>query len=140
MLKPTPADTGIFLIPAKAVPNFWGLVHDQIVAACDHTACEVTPEMLLNECFTGNSQLWIVWSDERGCECAVVTGIVQHCATCIIKACGGKGMEHWLGLLDEIEKWAKAQGCVRMRLFGRKGWRRVLKDYRVERIIMDKEL
>ena len=139
MLKAVQASE-IFQIPARAVPNFWHLAHDYLNDACNHTPCEYTAEMLLDECFTGNSQLWLVWSDDRGCECAVVTGIMPHNATCIIKACGGKGIQHWLGLLDEIETWAKRQGCTTMRLFGREGWRRKLRDYRVTRVIMDKEL
>ena len=139
MLKKT-TEAEIFLIQAKAVPQFWGMARDYIVKAIEHTACEYTEEMLLDACFTGNSQLWLVWSEERGCECAVITCVLPHCATCIIQACGGRKRQHWLGLLDEIERWAKAQGCQRMRLFGRKGWSRVLPDYAVQRVIMDKEL
>jgi len=140
MLKVLPPTAEIFLIPARAVPSLWGLAHDYLLAALDHSDCEYTIEMLLDECFTGHSQLWLVWSDARGCECAVVTGIIPHARVCLIKACGGKGMQHWLGLLDEIETWAKANGCTKMRLFGREGWRRKLKDYKLARIVLDKEL
>jgi len=134
------AGAEIFLIPPKAVPQFWGLAHDYIAEAIAKVPSEYTEEMLLDACFTGNSQLWLVWSDECGCECAVITCVLAHCRTCIIQACGGRKREHWLGCLDDIERWAKSQGCQRMRLFGRRGWRRVLPDYRVTRVIMDKEL
>ena len=116
------------------------MARDYIVKAIEHTACEYTEEMLLDACFTGNSQLWLVWSDERGAECAVVTSVMPQIKVCLIKACGGRGRQHWLGLLDEIEKWAKELGCTKMRLYGRRGWSRVLADYRVTRLVMDKEL
>ena len=40
-------------------------------------------------------------------------------------------MKLWLHLLDGIEAFARAEGCDAMRIIGRKGWARVLKDYRV---------
>jgi hypothetical protein len=139
MLKPK--DTEIHLIHPRAVPTYWFMAHEFLDAACKHVDCEYTVEMLLDECFTGNSQLWLVWSNERNeCECAVVTSVIPHCAVCLIKACGGQGRQHWLGLLDEIEQWSKAQGCHTIRLYGRKGWSRILKDYKVTRLVMDKSL
>lgn len=137
--KPTQASE-LFLVPARAVPSIWPLAHDYLVEACKSRGGEYTAEMLLDECFTGNSQLWLAWSDERGCESACVTGILPHCKVCLIKACGGKNRDNWLFMLDEIEAWAKTQGCMTMRLFGREGWSRVLKDYRKTRVVLDKEI
>ena len=134
------AGAEIFLIPPKQVPQFWGLAEDYLAKAIAKVPSEYTLEMLLNACFDRNSQLWIVWSEEHGNECAVVTCVLPHCATLVIQACGGTKRQNWMGCLDDIEKWAKAQGCKRMRLFGRKGWQRVLPDYCVTRVIMDKEL
>jgi hypothetical protein len=45
-----------------------------------------------------------------------------------------------LPLLQKLEAFAKAEGCAVMRIFGRKGWHRVLDGYHVEHVVLEKEL
>jgi hypothetical protein len=59
---------------------------------------------------------------------------------CVITACSGKDRIRWLPLIAGIEAYARGEGCQRVRLFGRKGWLRVLDGYAEEHIVMDKEL
>jgi hypothetical protein len=59
---------------------------------------------------------------------------------CVLTACGGDDMRRWLGLLGGIEDYAKAEGCSRVRIFGRKGWVRVLEHYRIRNVILEREL
>jgi hypothetical protein len=47
-------------------------------------------------------------------------------------------MKRWLPLIDGIETYARAEGCTRVRIFGRKGW--LLHGFEERHIIMDKEL
>ena len=49
-------------------------------------------------------------------------------------------MRRWLPLLEGIENYAKAEGCRNVRIFGRKGWHRVLDGYRQTYAILDKGL
>jgi hypothetical protein len=49
-------------------------------------------------------------------------------------------MKRWLPLIEQIEAYAKREGCMRVRIYGRKGWSRVLKNYEERFSIMDKEL
>jgi len=39
---------------------------------------------------------------------------------------GGKRMEEWLPLLNQLERWAIDEGCEQIELYGRPGWERVL--------------
>lgn len=89
----------------------------------------------------GKALLWIGW-DGWEIVAAVVTQLVETDAdkVCTIVACGGFGMRDWLPLIDRLEQYARDEGCGVMRIFGRKGWARVLKDYQTNRIIMDKRL
>ena len=59
---------------------------------------------------------------------------------CIITVCGGSDMKRWLPLIDRIEAYAGAEGCKRVRIYGRKGWLQVLDGYEEKYIIMDKDL
>jgi hypothetical protein len=43
-------------------------------------------------------------------------------------------------LFERIEQYAKDEGCSAIRLYGRKGWERVLDGYKVEHVILEKAL
>jgi hypothetical protein len=81
--------------------------------------------------------LWLIW-DETEIVGAVVTELADTIAgrICTIVSMGGKDRKRWLHLLD----YARKEHCRAMRLYGRKGWKRVLRDYSETRIILEKEL
>lgn len=87
----------------------------------------------------GRATLWLVASskDVLG---AGVTAIVttEWRKVCEILAFGGD-IES-VRLVDGIEKYARTQGCSAVRLMGRKGWARVLKDYSAKHVLLEKEL
>jgi hypothetical protein len=70
---------------------------------------------------------------------------------CTIVACGaspskpggrrrGRDRDEWLPLLAGLERYAKAEDCKAMRIFGRRGWERLLPDYKAARVLLEKEL
>src|ERR1700730_223577 len=59
---------------------------------------------------------------------------------CTIVACGGRERARWLPLKAELEAFAKAEGCAAIRIHGRRGWARELPDYRLTRILLEKEI
>jgi hypothetical protein len=89
----------------------------------------------------GNALVWVAWSS-RGIEAAASTALVATDAglVCLITACGGTDLHRWLPLLRRIEDYAKAEGCKRTRIIGRKGWMRVLDGYHSDYVILDKSL
>jgi hypothetical protein len=86
-----------------------------------------------------NALLWIVW-DGWKIVAALVTKIIKPHDTkiCILVACGGEG--DWPSLIETIEEYARGQDCAITRIYGRRGWLRVLKEYKITRVIMDREL
>ena len=48
---------------------------------------------------------------------------------CIITACRRQRHEALLPLIDQIEAYAKREGCASGRIYGRKGWLSVLDAY-----------
>lgn len=90
---------------------------------------------------SGHALLWVAWNGEK-IEAAAVTHLSMTDAgkICTLLACGGTEMERWLPLLEEIEQYAKAEGCTAFRIFGRRGWARMLPTYKVHRIVLDKRL
>ncbi|EJN13423.1 hypothetical protein PMI42_03279 [Bradyrhizobium sp. YR681] len=87
----------------------------------------------------GASLLWIAWNG-FGIEAVASTSLEQTDAgkVCVITACAGAGMTRWLSLIRGIEDYAEAEGCRCVRIFGRKGWGRVLDGYEETYAIIDK--
>lgn len=96
---------------------------------------------LERDVFNGSALVWLAWNGES-IEAAAATALIPTDAglVCAVLACGGKDMARWLPLLDQIEQWAKIEGCVRSRIVGRKGWLKALPAYREKHVVIEKEL
>jgi len=128
----------LIAIPSGEVAETWPLCAGFIESGLKGS--ETTASDLYDRCVSGDALLWFAWSDHL--EAAAVTAVIDTPTgwKCVVVSAGGKNMTRWLGLLDEIEAKAKENGCNGMRLYGRKGWMRMLKDYRLSRVILDKDL
>lgn len=98
-------------------------------------------EDVIDELRSARAQLWHVMRGQN-IQAIVVTVINTHpCAKdCMIWLCAGKDRKNWIHLLDQIEDWAKAHGCDAMIVRGRRGWEKVMKDYKKTHIILEKKL
>jgi len=85
--------------------------------------------------------LWIAWNG-AAIEAAASTSLQQTDAgrICVITACAGMDMARWLPLIRGIEAYAEQEGCRCVRIFGRRGWSRVLDGYEQTYAIIDKRL
>jgi len=118
----------------------WPLVESRLRAAYLRPDLGHTAD-IERDLFEGDGLLW----------CAVVDGDIQAAAVtvlcrtdrnlvCNITAVGGENRERWFDLLEEIEDWAKQEGAAKMRIFGRKGWLRLLKNYRAASVVLERAL
>jgi hypothetical protein len=89
----------------------------------------------------GTQLLWVA-ADRQAIWAAAVTQLSRPNGEkfCTIVACGGRERARWLPLKAELEKFAKAEGCAAIRIHGRRGWAREFPDYRLTRILLEKEL
>jgi len=85
--------------------------------------------------------LWVAWADPfiLGAAVTQIIGSEQG-KVCLIVACGGKRVDLWLNLIEKIEEYAKAESCRCTRIMGRKGWARLLSDYQIARVVIEKDL
>ncbi len=129
---------GICVAP-EMVPNVWPHVKPFIDSALKYG--DVTMQEIEGELSSGASLLWIVWDGTKPLA-GVVTKLKpgRNGSACHIKACGGKQMSDWIGLVSLIEEYAFAEGCARVVAEGRIGWERVLKDYTKVRVVLEKPL
>jgi hypothetical protein len=127
-------------VDPKRVHEIWPHVRHLLRAACRRTELNAFADIEA-DILSGRSLLWLAWNG-RAVEAAAATILINSDIgrVCIITVCGGRDLMRWLPLLGEIEAYAKREDCTRLRIFGRKGWLRVLTDYEHKHIIMDKEL
>ena len=136
----TPQSVDLVCVPRATVHKVWPKVCDLIYVAMKRGAVS-SFKPVHDSVLAGAALLWLAWDGSK-VHAAAVTELhkTEWRKVCVIVGCGGTDMKLWLHLLDGIEAFARAEGCDAMRIIGRKGWARVLKDYRVTRVILEKEL
>jgi len=127
-------------VSPKRVCEVWPHVSPLLKAACRRTGLDAFSDIEA-DILVGRSLLWVAWNG-HAIEAAAATILInsEFGKVCIITVCGGSNMTHWLPLIRQIENYARCEGCRRVRIYGRKGWLRVLDGYGQKHVIMDKEL
>ncbi|WP_424630736.1 hypothetical protein [Bradyrhizobium sp. SYSU BS000235] len=130
----------LICVAPDRVHEFWPHVSYLIHRAIRRTNLSHSQDIDF-DVLNGDGLLWIAWNGSA-VEAAATTSLIETDTetVCVLTACGGENMRRWLGLLGRIEDYAKAEGCSRVRIFGRKGWMRVLERYRIRNVILEKEL
>ena len=130
----------LICVAPDRVHEFWPHVSDLIHRAIRRTNLSHSQDIDF-DVLNGDGLLWIAWNGSA-VEAAATTSLIETDVekVCVLTACGGENIRRWLRLLGEIEDYAKAEGCSRVRIFGRKGWVRVLERYRIRNVILEKEL
>jgi hypothetical protein len=148
------SDDGCRLIcidPAQ-VHQFWPFVSPLIEAAMNKGRLTNFSDVE-RDVFAGDALVWIAWNGEK-IKAAAVTEIASANGErfCTIVACGAQtslrslrkldcdDRREWLALIAGLESYAPAEGCAAMRIYGRRGWLRLLPDYRASRVLLEKEL
>jgi hypothetical protein len=120
------------------VAGVWRLVRGPLQSAMDRTQLGSIEE-LESDVLEGRQLLWLAIA--RGDIFAVATTHLVKPGedkVCVLTACAGHHRETWLPLFAFIEEYARAEGAKKMRIFGRKGWERVLDGYHVEHVVLEK--
>jgi hypothetical protein len=140
----------ICIDPAR-VSDFWPHVGPLIEAAMRRG--RITDLAAVERAvFAGDALVWIAW-DGATIKAAAVTQLstVDDARFCTVVACASgrsrpssraktHDRDQWLPLLAGLERYAREEKCKAMRIFGRRGWERVLPDYKPARVLLEKEL
>jgi hypothetical protein len=125
----------LLCVNPEDVQKVWPIARDLIRAAIERTRLSEFDD-IEKDVLEGRQLLWLAISDHV--EAAATTQL--SAGICILTACSGHQRERWLPLFAKIEKYAKDECCSTMRIYGRRGWERVLDGYRVEHVILEKAL
>ncbi|HVR65131.1 MAG TPA: hypothetical protein VMT98_00715 [Verrucomicrobiae bacterium] len=86
-------------------------------------------------------QLWTVRADN----CLIGLAVTElrnypRQRRCRYLLLAGDGFDRWQHLQQDIEDWARANGCMAMEMCGRRGWERKLRGWRATHVEMTKEI
>ena len=91
----------------------------------------------------GRSYLWIIWNGSLlGSGTTEVVRLENGRRICVITTCAGRDHHIWERVLDDIERYARNEGCDAVRFHGRMGWVRRLKHrgYAQPYVIVERKL
>ena len=129
-------------VEPQMASSIWPRVRDMIdvgYAAGDN----FMPEDILEKVRYGQILIWIAIDEDSGhIHAAMTTELVpMRCGlVCWMGQCAGDRMQDWSKFHTEIEKYAKDEGCVKVVLKGRRGWRKILDGYRIRTVQLEKDL
>jgi hypothetical protein len=84
----------------------------------------VTVETLIDDVKNRDRQCWII-RDKEIRAMALTRIAAGEYPICEITHVSGKGLREWHSAYLEIEKWARAQGCKRIKALARPGYERI---------------
>lgn len=129
-------------VPQEDIEYWWPLLAPLLRRAVERVESDLSIEEIQERACAGTLRLWLAENDGRVCmaaasgEIRIGTETVTH-----IFALGGDDMDEWLGpCLTEFERLARLNGITRVRLNGRPGWSRVMPEYRVASVILEKRI
>jgi hypothetical protein len=134
------ASAELACVPPEEVREFWPHVAPLIAQAMRRgamgTFADVEAAVL-----AGRALLWLACRDNQ-ILAAAVTQLTRsdERKICTLVALAGSERPAWLPLRQKLEAYASAEGCSVMQVCGRIGWGRLLPDYRVRRIVLEKEI
>jgi hypothetical protein len=119
----------------------WKNTRDFIKRAYECQPTDDTFEDVERRIHDGIALLWVAWDGEqiRG---AAVTELWASSTgkVCAIVALGGRDWKDWRHCISAIEKFAKDEGCDRVRFSGRRAWLRLMPEYRQPWVTLEKKL
>ena len=122
--------------------HVWGDVAPLLLTVSQHAEGEMEPDDYLESLTHGDMQLWTA-SEEKKIFLAMVTQIVpypQKKVLRVIAISGERFKEAHKHFNDVVETFALRVGCSSMELWGRKGWKKMLPEWKDSYIVFTKDL
>ena len=131
----------IVLVSPDDVPYIWEKIHPHLESMEPHSEGELAPEDFYEAITNGDMQLWTAIKNNE-IMASMVTQIVPYPRKRVLRiiSIAGEEMDGWIKYLHLIEDWALSIGCTSLECWGRKGWLKVLKDWKCSYHIITKDL
>jgi hypothetical protein len=131
----------ISVINQNEVEAVWPFVIEHLERAVAFSDGEIETEDFLPLLLDEEMQLWVAVGDGE-CVAAMVTQVIIYPRKKILRviAVGGRDMKIWMKNIDMLENFALAMGCTELEAWTKRGFLRVLKDWKMSHIVIKKDL
>ena len=129
------------LLEPEDVAYVWEEVVPLLARVAPHTEGEMEPDDYIEPLTHGDMQLWVVVENKR-VNAALVTQIIPYPQKRILRliSLAGDNFQEIKDFLEMVEAFALKNGCTALEMWGRKGWKKLLSDWKDSYIVYTKDL
>ena len=129
------------IVQPEDIAYIWEEVAPLLDRVKEHSEGELETDDFLEPLTHGDMQLWIA-TENKEMHSAMVTQIVPYPQKQVLRviSIAGSDFKKLYEFNDMVESFAIKTGCSGMELWGRKGWKKVLKEYKEDCILLRKKL
>lgn len=124
------------------LPQRWSEVEPLLARACSYSRGEYTPEVVVLGMEAGALEMLALDSD-AGLKSLMVTAISRSRSGMLIFDCllvSGVDMDSWRPFEPQMDEYARARGCSKVRMIGRKGFTKRLPHWDLAGWVMERDL
>ena len=131
----------VALVDADKVASIWEEVYPLLEKAQVYAAGELDTQDFFKMIENGDMQLWIA-EDDNGIFAMMLTEFVKYPRKKVMRivSIGGSEMNRWMKYFPALEAAALSVGCTGFEIFGRKGWLKILKDWKCSYHVLTKDI
>ena len=130
------------IVEPEDVPYIWDNVAPLLSKVIQHSEGELETDDYLSNLMSGSMQLWIVTEDGK-IILSMVTQIIQFPQKKVLRTialAGERFKEVHSEFSDMLASYALKNECSSLELWGRKGWKKMLPDWKDTYIVYTKDL
>ena len=129
------------LLSPEDVPYVWEEVAPLLAKVTPHTEGELEPDDFIEPLTHGDMQLWVV-IEEKKVIAALVTQIIPYPQKKVLRliSLAGDDFNKIKDFLDMVEAFAVKCECGSLEMWGRKGWKKLLSDWKDSYVVYTKDL
>lgn len=100
-----------------------------------------TMESLFAEYYEGDAQLWAVYDNDELVSCTI-TSMAEYATGKVlwVRYMIGSALKDWLHFEASIRDYARELGCTKLKAYCRKGLQRMLPEWDIAHIVMERKL
>jgi hypothetical protein len=128
----------VFCLASHEIDRYWTDFAHHLLRFCEANE-EYTLDALVNDLKEARKQFWGYHDGERVSLVGVTEVTRPICWLCGL--CGTETAPAQIeAMLDEARRWAISIGCTKLKLRGRMGWERRLKEFKKVGVILEQDL
>lgn len=134
--------TQLLQVAPDKIGAVWPHVQKHLESMAERSRGKVTAEDIAALCASGHMTLWVVLDDDGTHLATAATELFDYPRkrVCRITGLVGEHFDKWLHHIEDIENWARSQGCMAMQNLARKGWARKVPDYVLTHVLLERDL